>query len=292
MPINAAPPGTVKESEVSAMVTGAMTAARAGALVLCVMTLVPAGSAVPSAQQRSGDDWCRDNSDSERERFCEVRTFTVPAGTGTLAIGNTNGGINIEGQSRGDVAVEARVTASARAAGRAREIARAVTIEATVNRIEADGPRNGDGEGWSVDYRLAMPRSLNVSARTTNGGISIADMESKIDFATTNGGVRLRRVDGDVRGHTTNGGVEVELDGSSWQGEGLDVQTTNGGVNVRIPEHYSAQFEARTSNGGISLDVPGAVRRSSRRDIVMQLGSGGAPIRVQTTNGGVRVMRK
>ncbi len=34
------------------------------------------------------------------------------------------------------------------------------------------------------------------------------------------------RVEGNVRGRTTNGGVDVELDGPSWQGEGLDVETT------------------------------------------------------------------
>jgi DUF4097 and DUF4098 domain-containing protein YvlB len=161
-----------------------------------------------------------------------------------------------------------------------------------LDRIDATGPRGMNREGWSVSYRLAVPRALNLSLRTTNGGISVQDVESKLDVVTTNGGVKLLRVDGNVRGRTTNGGVEVELDGPSWLGEGLDVETTNGGVRVLVPEHYSAQLEAHTNNGGVSLNVPGTVTGRSDRDLVVQLGSGGAPIKLRTSNGGVRINRK
>jgi hypothetical protein len=36
----------------------------------------------------------------------------------------------------------------------------------------------------------------------------------------------------DVRGRTTNGGVNVQLNGNTWKGVGLNVETTNGGVNL------------------------------------------------------------
>ena len=111
-----------------------------------------------------------------------------------------------------------------------------------------------------------------------------------MDFRTTNGGVKLVAVNGDVRGQTTNGGVDIELDGAFWSGEGLDVETTNGGVKLIVPENYSARLEASTDNGGINVDGVNQSRRS--RDITTQLGSGGAPIRLRTTNGGVRLTRK
>jgi DUF4097 and DUF4098 domain-containing protein YvlB len=270
-----------------------LTNARAGAL-LCALLLAPAGMAVPAAQQNSGDDWCREErGDSDRQRVCEVRRFTVPATAGVLTVQGTNGGISVEGQARGDVQILAKVTADAPTQARAREIAKAISVNPTLERVESEGPRElQDREGWSVSYRLAVPRALNMSLRTTNGGIVIQDVDSSVEFATTNGGVKLRHVEGNVRGRTTNGGVDVELDGPSWQGDGLDVETTNGGVRLVIPEHYSAQLEAHTNNGGLSIDVPGAVNGRSRRDAVMQLGSGGAPIRLRTSNGGVRVTRK
>ena len=269
--------------------------ARARGLLLCALMLVPVGSAVPAAEQRAGGDWCRDEGrNNDRETFCEVREFTVPATAGVLTVQGTNGGISVEGQSRGDVQILAKVTATADSMARARQIASAIHLSPTLDRVEAEGPRGFENrEGWSVSYRVMVPRALNVSLKTTNGGISIQDVDSKVEFATTNGGVKLVRVEGDIRGRTTNGGVDVELEGQFWQGEGLDVETTNGGVRLVIPEHYSAQLEAHTNNGGLNIDVPGAPQgRRSRRDAVMQLGSGGAPIRLRTSNGGVRVTRR
>jgi hypothetical protein len=272
------------------MVNGARNA-RAFGLALAVVVLAPAG-AFTSAQQN--DDWCRDDSwGRDREGVCEVRQFTVAATSGVLAVAGTNGGIRVEGQARNDVLILAKVVATAESQARAREIAGAIRINATLERVEAEGPRGlQNGQGWSVSYRLAVPRGLNLSLQTTNGGITIQEVDSQVEFKTTNGGVKLIAVGGDVRGRTSNGGVDVDLEGPSWNGEGLDVETSNGGVRLSIPEHYSAKLEASTHNGGMNIDYPGAPRGSRDRDISVQLGSGGAPIRVRTSNGGIRVTRK
>ena len=80
--------------------------------------------------------------------------------------------------------------------------------------------------------------------------------------------MKLTDVGGAVHGRTTNGGVDVDLDGATWQGEGLDVETSNGGVRLRIPEQYSARLEAGTVNGGISVDMPITLQgRIDRRDL-------------------------
>ena len=66
------------------------------------------------------------------------------------------------------------------------------------------------------------------------GGIDIVGVRGDIDFRAVNGGVALTGVAGDVTGRTTNGGVKVELEGVRWDGAGLDVETTNGGVTVMV----------------------------------------------------------
>lgn len=267
---------------------------RIGLLIVSVGVLVPAGATSAAFQNQAADQWCGDeNRGGDRGTFCEVREFTVPATAGTLEVQGTNGGIQVNGESRGDVHIAAKVVARADTDARAREIAKAVILNPASDHVEADGPRNlQDGEGWSVSYRVTVPRALNLSLRTTNGGISIRDVESTVAFTTTNGGVKLVGVSGDVRGRTTNGGVDVELDGNAWIGEGLDVQTSNGGVRLTVPESYSAQLELHTRNGGMNVDVPGAASDRRARDVSVQLGGGGAPIKLRTTNGGVRVSRK
>ena len=110
-----------------------------------------------------------------------------------------------------------------------------------------------------------------------------------------NGGVSLRRVGGAVSGSTTNGGVHVELSGPSWEGEMLNVTTTNGGVNLVMPDNYSAHIETSTVNGNVNsefpLNVPMTERGRLPKQISVDLGSGGPTIRATTTNGGVHVSR-
>jgi hypothetical protein len=59
----------------------------------------------------------------------------------------------------------------------------------------------------------------------------------------------------------------VELGGDRWDGEALDVNTTNGGVVMSIPDNYSAKLETGTTNGGISTDfvVPVTIRTAGAR---------------------------
>jgi hypothetical protein len=258
----------------------------------CVSAILAGSSAVGVQAQRAGDDWCRDeNRGGDRASVCEVREFTVAATAGTLGVAGTNGGIEVTGESRGDVHILAKVTATADTQQRARAIADAVQLKPTLELVQAEGPRTQNGEGWSVSYRLNVPRALNISLNTTNGGITVRDVESKVEFRTTNGGVKLSGLSGDVHGQTTNGGVDIDLEGTAWIGEGLDVQTTNGGVKIAVPDNYSARLEASTNNGGFHSDF-GNIERNRSRDISLQLGGGGAPIKVRTSNGGVRIMKK
>jgi DUF4097 and DUF4098 domain-containing protein YvlB len=83
----------------------------------------------------------------------------------------------------------------------------------------------------------------------------------------------------------------VTLAGTRWDGEGLDVETTNGGIDVTVPEGYSARFETGTVNGGIDIDFPVTVQGRVGRRMTTTLGDGGPTIRAVTTNGGVKIRR-
>ena len=87
-----------------------------------------------------------------------------------------------------------------------------------------------------------MPRNSNLDLTTLNGGIRITDVSGDISFRATNGGVSLDGLSGDVSGSTTNGGLNVELTGDEWDGAGMDVRTTNGGVKINVPDGYSARL--------------------------------------------------
>jgi Toastrack DUF4097 len=265
--------------------------------ILVALTLLAAP--LPLAAQRAqasqtSDDWCStERWGNDRQGVCEVREYTVTA-AGTLAVdAEPNGGISVEGGARNDVLVRARVVAQAETQERAWQIATAVTVTAGSDKVTANGPEGlGRRESWSVSYRLSVPTISSLSLRTTNGGITIRDVDGEIEFKTVNGGVKLANLAGDVKGRTSNGGVDVDLDGPSWKGEGLNVETSNGGVHLRIPEQYSAHLETSTINGGLNIDFPVTVQGRVDRQVSADLGAGGAPIRVRTNNGGVKVSKK
>ena len=240
-------------------------------------------------------DPCRNYNDRDDDYYqhCEVRDSTLPAGPLNVDAGQ-NGGVSVEAWDRNEIRVRAIVRGSARSDSRAREIANQVQIQAGGGRVYATGPELERREWWSVSYRINVPRKNDLDLSATNGGITIVGVNGTLRFATTNGGVKLQDVGGRVNGDTRNGGLNVVLGGSRWDGDGLDVETSNGGVTLSIPDGYNAELETRTVNGGLRIDFPITVQGelSSRRGISTTLGSGGPPVRVRTTNGGVKINRR
>ena len=119
--------------------------------------------------------------------------------------------------------------------------------------------------------------------------MAVSGVESNIEFHAVNGGISLKGVGGSVHGDTVNGGVSVTLAGDRWNGQGMDISTKNGGVSVRVPEHFSALLDLATVNGGLSVRLPNASVQRGDHTVNMTLGSGGPLIRVHTHNGGVSI---
>ena len=252
---------------------------------------------VATAQKKSESSLeCREWRGNDRlQSHCEIKEQTIPAAGIITVDGKQNGGISIKGWERNEVLVRSRIQTQAPTQAEADQLAREVRVETAGLSIHAEGPQPREDYQWYVSYEIFVPRRSDLSLQAHNGGISISDVSGRIDFKTLNGGVTLRRVGGAVRGSTTNGGVHVELAGVRWDGEELNVKTTNGGVNIAMPNNYSAHLETSTVNGNVSSDFPMNVPLTERgrmpKDISVDLGSGGSPIRVTTTNGGVRVAR-
>ena len=260
-------------------------------VMIAVLGVLVAGSAV-AAEWTVKDDsrWCDDRWDGDR--YCEVRETTIEAGRDVIRVdGGANGGISVEGWDRNEIRIQARVSVWTRGDEEdARETIERIEID-TDGTIEASGPKQRRREGWSVSYRIMVPKESNLELETNNGGIAVADVEGRIEAEATNGGMSLSRLAGDVDAHTTNGGLEVELDGDRWKGRGLSATTTNGGVTLEIPENYNAELETGTVNGSVHVDFPITVQGKISKKLEATLGDGGARVRVRTTNGGVTLRR-
>ena len=223
------------------------------------------------------------------EHACELRSITLPFSNGRLDVRALNGSIDVIGEDRQDIALEAQVTAQSGSHEDAESILHRVTIT-TAGTIEAKGPKVANGHVWSVSYRLHVPHRLAAELHTTNGSVSLTALDGDIHAETVNGSLKLAELAGNVHAATTNGSIRATLIGSTWQGSGLSATTTNGAISVSVPQPYSAHLVANTVNGGTSLNAPGANQsRVTRKEIDTTFGSGGPTLTFETVNGGVSV---
>lgn len=268
---------------------------RGCALLLAVLFISATGAFAQDKTTRTeiSSGFCSNynySSGDNKVSFKETREMTVRAGSLLNVDGGQNGGVKVRGENRADILVRACVQTQGTTDEAAQALAKNIRIE-TSPTVRAE---NSGGEtSWAVSYEILVPRSTNLKLTTHNGGIAINGVEGTMEFDAINGGISLSDVAGDVKGRTKNGGVNVILSGSSWRGAGLDVETTNGGVHLTLPDGYAANVQTKTVNGGFNSDISQlSVERKERNfgaNINTNLNGGGAPIRVVTTNGGVKI---
>lgn len=242
--------------------------------------------------ERRGRGMDCDDSWSNRPSHCEIREETLAGGNPLDVDARPNGGIQVRGWDRQDVQLRVRVVAQADSEEQARQVASQVQIETGGGQIRARGPQYTEDASWTASFELNVPQQSQLTLRTVNGGISVAMLQGSVDFKATNGGVRLENVGGDIRGRTTNGGLSIDLTGDRWNGNGLDVETQNGGVKLTLPASYSAELETGTTNGRLRVDFPVTVQGLVGKQLHTTLGAGGPRIRAMTHNGGVDIRRR
>ena len=259
--------------------------------VLCLSSSVLSADNKAETQTKN-DDFCQGNyySNKNQASFSEIRETTLRSGNLLTVNGERNGGIRVKGGDRADILIRACIQTRADSEQVAQTLARNIRIE-TSSIVRAEN--STDKSDWSVSYEILVPRATNLKLSTFNGGIGISGVDGTMEFTATNGGIHLDDIAGDVKGQTINGGLHIELSGNGWKGAGLDVETTNGGVHLSLPETYAARFEAATVNGGFRSEISGlnAERKDRSRSVRLSadLNGGGATIRTITTNGGIHI---
>ncbi len=170
----------------------------------------------------------------------------------------------------------------------------------TVRLPDADGVSIDTGNGSVVVAGLAGDLEVETSngpvrvtghkgqARidTSNGSVRVRDHVGTVSVDTSNGSVEIEGVDGAVTADTSNGAIEVTL-GPDDTGP-LHLDTSNGSITVHVGPAFNGAVSLDTSNGSITVrDEVGRIRTqtlsASRGQLV--IGEGGAPSRLDTSNG-------
>jgi DUF4097 and DUF4098 domain-containing protein YvlB len=233
----------------------------------------------------------RNSDDSSRRSVAEPREQVVAQASVDKVNASPNGSVTIHGTERSDVRVKSCVYATAPTEEEAKQLASQVKAVKGAGEIEPDGPRTDHNHHWSVSYEIWLPTHSSITISTVNGSIRVEHVDGNIKTSSVNGGLHLDGLAGEVRASTVNGGIRVQLSGAKWQGTGLEVSTTNGGVHFEVPDGYAANVEASTVNGGMHCDFPISLQGAITKHLSFQLGGGGPEIRTSTVNGGIRFSR-
>jgi DUF4097 and DUF4098 domain-containing protein YvlB len=93
-----------------------------------------------------------------------------------------------------------------------------------------------------------------------------------------------------MKAETSNGSIDLTL--ADYGGQTLDVASSNASVTLHLPAGINADLRASTSNSSIECDLPlTETGISSKTRLAGKLGKGGNPLRLSTSNGGIRIRR-
>lgn len=249
-----------------------------GLLVLPLALTLPACDGRFDLPGRAADEW--------------TRSYPLADG-GQLQISNTNGIVEIEGVSGSTVDVRAERVAHATTDSAARDLLSKIVIKEDVTpaRISIESAGTGTslmGFGYEVHYHVRTPKNTVLRATTTNGLILLTALSGKTDVATTNGGVRAEVLEGGITAKSTNGRIDVGL--AALGVDEVDLRTTNGEISLSLPPDAKADLDASVTNGAISVTgLKVEESDQSRHHLSARINGGGAPVRISTTNGAVRI---
>ena len=124
-----------------------------------------------------------------------------------------------------------------------------------------------------------------VSARTSNGRVGVTDVTGAVTVRTSNGRVEARNVGAPLNITTSNGAVTADLRPDA-KGP-MSIQSSNGSVSVVVGEAFSGALVMSTGNGRVRFTNSAGIDASSRGSFSIDLGEGGQPSRVRTSNGSI-----
>ena len=223
-----------------------------------VITALLIASALPvAAQDRSRDEDYQSRIDT---------TFAFDKrGSVTLAL--SSGEIVVTAWNRDQVRVRARSERSI------------VRMDATSARLSLDlsRPRGGDSR-----FEVTVPVGVRVTARATNGDISITGTKGGVEANTQSGDlvvedvgemVDLGSLSGDITARTLTGNVDIRaVSGDvTLQSVNGDVEATSVSGDLDLTDVLAKYVRAKSTSGDVSFD--GAIDPAGRYEIGSHSGS-------------------
>ena len=253
-------------------------------------------------------------------------TIVVPAPPGrAISVRNANGKTRVLGEDRSDIEIRIQKCVRADCPDAAAKLLESIRLQSSsttdVLEIEVQIPRKCSRHGLA-HVEIRTPRDTQVALSSTNGKINLQGLERSVRARSSNGSVSICEVNGDIdvttanakvacqcthghlRARSSNGKIEVgrhrgSLDASTSNGviraslealagSGVSLTTSNGRIALELSDESDADVDIRVENGLIRNDLDMVDEGTDATGRVRgRLGKGGTPIRLRTSNGTV-----
>lgn len=170
-----------------------------------------------------------------------------------------------------------------------------VTISEVKGKVVINGEIFGEAhmENVSGDVHLhtsvtdmevaSLPGDLTLNS----DDLRITEARGQVRVSTHSKDVDLSQIYGDSYVEDRDGRISVEPAGNF----GIEAKNSKGDVEVTLPPNASASVNARTRNGDIVSDFAMPSVEGAIKNVVFQVGSGGARVVLSADNGDVRLKR-
>lgn len=168
-----------------------------------------------------------------------------------------------------------------------------MTLDAKTSdgNVELTGLR-GELQLHSGDGHLDLnDLSGSLLLKSGDGHVRIANFNGKLDATVSDGGINAEGVFSVLNVRSSDGTVELNARQRSQPASPWNIQTSDGGVTIRLPKDLAADIDVHTSDGRIDSRLPLTVDHytGAHDGLHGRMNGGGAPIVIKTNDGSVRI---
>jgi len=186
------------------------------------------------------------------------------------------------------------------------------TLEGNDEEVKVTGKKKSSISSWfsniNVEVEIKVPSQFNLNVSTAGGDIKCGGITGKAELNTSGGDVWADKFSGslnastsggniflfcrdaDIAAETSGGDVKLEYEGVS---KGIDLSTSGGDIEIKLPKEFIASLELSTSGGDVSCSLNMTnIKKSSGTRLIGDINGGGEKLSANTSGGDITVMER
>jgi hypothetical protein len=238
----------------------------------------------------------------------EEKTITKAEASTLRVEAESNGGLQVQGWDQNTYSVT--LCKAARSGSDADSILGQIKLTFSGGELGVSGPSSH--HDWNAHLLIKAPRGAamdlsvhngpmglfqvegNLKVRAVNGPITVSGCKGEFSVTAQNGPVSLEENSGKLNVQTQNGPITIALNGTAWNGAGLEVHAHNGPVTLHVPSGYQSGVILESDGHG-PFSCPSSACREGRKTWDdehkrVEFGNGPTIVHVFTVNGPVSVI--